>query len=260
MSAWMSPRGNWSRMEPERAGARANVPFFVLAACGLAAAAYVWFGLPHERHIANVGVLLFKLVPFVLALEAVAALRVSPAARRVAALVAIPVCFLVYFGYFVPRVFFEDGRGDGVYYLLLTLTPFLILSFALAFRLGGGPAGLVRRLGYALILLQLSGIEDLAYIKVNPQTDPDWMSVPDVWTWADHITVFLGHPATKEQAYVFIAVHVVLAIAVLALPNRFWQWAFGGLLGRVLRRRTEPAAAGPEPSTSDESVAAGPAR
>jgi hypothetical protein len=236
-------------MEPERTGLRANVPFLVLAVTGLAAAAFVWFGMPHQRDIPNVGVLLVKLVPFVLAVEAVAALRLGPAARRTVALAAIPVCFLVYFAYFVPRVFFEEGSGsDGVYYLLLTLTPFLILTFVLALRLGGGSAGLVRRLGYALVLLQLSGIEDLAYIKVNPQTDPDWLSVPDVWTWADHITVFLGHPATKEQAYVFIAVHVVLAVALLALPDSFWR--------RVFRRRTAPVPPADE-STSDEPVPAG---
>jgi hypothetical protein len=235
-------------MEPERTDLRANVPFLVLAGVGLAAAAYVWFGLPHDRDIPNVGVLLLKLVPFVLALEAVAALRLGPAARRAVALAAIPVCFLVYFAYFVPRVFFEEGEGnDGVYYLLLTLTPFLILTFVLAFRLGGGSPGVVRRLGYALILLQLSGIEDLAYIKVNPHTNPDWTSVPDVWTWADHITVFLGQPATKEQAYVFIAVHVVIALALLVLPNRFWRRVFG--------RRSRPTEA--EPSTSDEPVPAG---
>jgi hypothetical protein len=236
-------------MEQERTDLRANVPFLVLAGAGLAAAAYIWFGMPHERNIANVGVLALKLVPFVLAVEAIAMLRLGPAARRAVALAAIPVCFLVYFAYFVPRVFFEEGTGeDGVYYLLLTLTPFLILAFVLAHRLGGGSGGLVRRLGYAMLLLQLSGIEDLAYIKVNPHTDPDWTSVPDVWVWADHITVRLGHPATKEQAYVFIAVHVVLALLLLALPNRFWR--------RVFRRSDKPVAE-PDRSTSDEPVGAG---
>jgi hypothetical protein len=40
---------------------------------------------------------------------------------------------------------------------VLTLTPFLILALVLAYRLGGGSPGMVRRLGYAMILLQLSG-------------------------------------------------------------------------------------------------------
>jgi hypothetical protein len=202
---------------------REHLPAGILACAALAAAAVVWFALPHTRDLANVAELFAKLIPFVLALEAIALARLSSAARRVIALAVVPLSFLVYFGYFVPRIFFESGRGQSIYYLLLTVTPFLILALVLAFRLGGGSGGMARRLGYAMLLLQLSGLEDLAYILVNPQTDPEWTTIPPVWSWADHMTVFAGRPLTKNEAFVFIAVHVVLAILVLTLPDRFWR-------------------------------------
>jgi hypothetical protein len=210
----------------------------VLAIAAGAAAAVVWFGMPHSRDIPNVGVLLIKLVPFVLAVEAIARMALGERARRIVAAVAMPVCFLVYFGNFVPRMFFANNQGASIYYLLLTVTPFLILSMVLAYRLGGGSSGMTRRLGYAMILLQLSGLEDLAYITLNPQTDPEFTSIPAVWTWADHMTVFLGRPLTKNEAFVFIAIHVVLAVLVLVLPDRFWRRLIG---------RTERAAARPVP-------------
>lgn len=215
--------------------------FIVLTAAAVVAAAAVWFGMPHTREIPNLGVLLIKLVPFVLAVEAIANMTLRDRIRRIVATIAIPVCFLVYFGNFVPRMFFANNQGKSIYYLLLTVTPFLILSMVLAYRLGGGSSGMCRRLGYAMILLQLSGLEDLAYITLNPQTDPEFTSIPAVWTWADHMTVFLGRPLTKNEAFVFIAIHVVLAILVLVLPDRFWRRLIGRGASRPVR---DPA---PEP-------------
>lgn len=208
-------------------GLRVHRTFAVLTAAAFVAAATVWFGMPHTKAIPNVGVLLLKLVPFVLAVEAIAHMSLSASVRRGVALAAVPVCFLVYFAYFVPKIFF----GEGVYYLVLTLTPFLILALVLGFRLGGGSGGVARRLGYAMILLQLSGIEDLAFLTVNKQTDPQWTPIPQVWTWADHMTVFFGRPLTKYEAFGFIAVHLVLAVLVLGLPDRVWQ--------RLIPRRAE---------------------
>jgi hypothetical protein len=235
-------------MSEVRTGPRGHLAFTVLAAAALAAAAGVWFGMPHEKHIPNLGVLLVKLVPFVLAVEAIARLRLSQRARRRVALAAIPVSFLVYFGYFVPRVFFESGNGNSIYYLLLTLTPFLILALVLAYRLGGGAPGMSRRLGYAMLLLQLSGVEDLAYLTVNNHTDPEWTPIPQVWTWADHMTVFVGRPLMKNEAFVFIAVHVFIAVLVLALPDRFWR--------RLVPRR--PVAAAEEPVPEPEPATTAP--
>jgi hypothetical protein len=96
----------------------------------------------------------------------------------------------------------------------------MILALSLAYRLGGGSRETSLRLTFAMLLLQLSGLEDLAFLTVNPHTDPEWTPIPEKWTWADHMTVFLGHAASKYEAYAFITVHVVLALLVLFLPVR----------------------------------------
>jgi hypothetical protein len=234
-------------MTSARSTLREHRSFIILTIAAFVAAAGVWFGLPHSREIQNLGELLLKLVPFVLAVEAIAHMRLSDRVRRALALAAVPVCFLVYFTNFVPRIFFENGQGRSVYFLLLTVTPFIILSLVLAYRLGGGSGGMARRLGYAMILLQLSGLEDLAYLTVNPHTDPEWTSIPAVWEWADHMTVFVGRPLTKNEAFVFIAIHVVLALLILTLPDRFWR----RMISRRQRPVTEPD---PAPARRMESV------
>jgi len=209
---------------------RRNAPFLVLAALAAVFAGIVWFAMPHDREVKSLGILLFKLVPFVLATEAIA--QLDPVwAQRIRLHLVVPVCFLVYFCYFVPKIFFVAENHPELYYYILTLTPFVILSLVLAFRIGGGAAHLVRRLSYAMILLMLSGLEDLAFLTVNDHTDPAWQTIPEVWTWASHITVFLGHPASKYEAYAFITVHVLLALFLLFAPTRWF-----GPLARAVRR------------------------
>lgn len=194
-----------------------------LVAGGIATmlAAVVWFALPHEREVSSLAVLLFKLTPFAAASVAIAWLNLSWAHRLHLPLIAPPVCFLVFFCYFVPKIAFYSGDPDAfpdLYYHLLTLVPFVILALVLAYRLGGGSRSGVLRLSAAMLLLQLSGIEDLAFLLVNDHTDPKWTPIPDVWTWASHMTVFFGQPLTQYQAYGFIGVHLVLALLVLFLP------------------------------------------
>ncbi|MCP2271258.1 hypothetical protein LV75_003772 [Actinokineospora diospyrosa] len=208
-------------------GLRAHRTFIIITALAFAAAGAVWFGFPHQKSIPNIWVLLAKLVPFVLAVEAIAAMRFSLAVRHKIARVAVPLCFLVYFAYFVPQIFFAAANEKSFYYLVLTLTPFLILALTLSHRLGGGTPGGARRLGYAMIVLQLSGLEDLAFLTLNPHTDPAWTPIPEVWTWADHMTVRLGHPATKYEAFALIIVHVVVAVLILTLPDRVWRKLVG---------------------------------
>ncbi|MBM7773626.1 hypothetical protein JOD54_003830 [Actinokineospora baliensis] len=208
-------------------GLRAHRTFIIITALAFAAAGAVWFGFPHQKSIPNIWVLLAKLVPFVLAVEAIAAMRFSVATKQLIARVAVPLCFLVYFAFFVPQIFFAAANEKSFYYLVLTLTPFLILALTLSHRLGGGTPGGARRLGYAMIVLQLSGLEDLAFLTINPHTDPAWTPIPEVWTWADHMTVRLGHPATKYEAFALIIVHVVVAVLILTLPDRVWRKLVG---------------------------------
>ncbi|MFI6508697.1 hypothetical protein ACIBCT_13925 [Streptosporangium sp. NPDC050855] len=204
--------------------------FAIFASLAVIAAAIVWFGLPHDREVKSLWLFLFKLVPFVMAAEAVAALDVEWAKRMRLPLLLIPPTFLLYFLYFVPKIFFfggaisEDPTSFGnLYYHVLTLTPMIILALALAYRLGGGTAATVRRLSYGMLLLMLSGLEDLAFLTVNDHTDPAYATIPEVWEWASHITVFIGHPPTKMEAYAFIVVHVILALLVFLSPQRWWE-------------------------------------
>jgi hypothetical protein len=199
---------------------RRHLPFALLAMAAVAGAALVWLALPHEREVGSVGELLAKLVPFALATEAIARMDGHLARRRWLARIALPAAFLVFFCWFVPKIFYYNEQFDRLYYYVLTLTPFIILSLALAYRLGGGTPGEVRRVAYACLLLMLSGLEDLAFLTLSPHTDPRFWPIPKVWSWASHMTVFLGHPPTRAEAFAFIVVHVVLAGLVLFLPGR----------------------------------------
>lgn len=217
---------------------RRSLTSVVWAVVAVALAAVVWFALPQDREVGNAGLLLFKLTPFLAATAAIATADVDRLRRWKVHLVAIPATFLVFFCWFVPRLFFysgSDGDFDKLYYTMLTAVPFVILALVLAFRLGGGSGSGAGRLSVAMLLLMLSGLEDLAFLTVNPLTDPRFRPIPDVWTWASHMKVFLGHYPTRDQAYVFIAVHVLLALLVLFLPGRYVTGPLRRLGGR---RRT----------------------
>ncbi|MDR8411104.1 hypothetical protein MTP10_20525 [Nonomuraea sp. 3-1Str] len=228
---------------------RKPLGFLIFAALAVAAAAFVWFGLPHDREVKSLGIFLLKLLPFVFAAEALARLDVEWAKRIRLVLWLVPIMFLVYFLYFVPKIFYFGGVVNGsreayygLYYHVLTVTPLIIISLVLAYRLGGGTPAVVRRLAYGMLLLMLSGLEDLAFLTVNDHTDPQWATIPAVWDWASHMTVFIGHPPTKYEAYAFIAVHVLLALAVFFSPQRWWD----GLRARSMARFGKPAGVGSE--------------
>lgn len=178
--------------------------------------------LPHERTLTSVWTLLGKLTPYVSASVAIAYLDVAWAKRLKLGAIGIIGVFLVFFCWFTPKIFYaavrmeagKAGMFDEIYYLFLLMVPFMILGLLLAFRLGGGSRELTLRLSAVLMLLQLSGIEDLAVLVVNGQ------DIPEVWRWASHMTVFLGHPPSATEAYVFIGIHLVLAALALSVPVR----------------------------------------
>ena len=227
---------------------RRNAVFLVLLALAAGCAAVVWFGLPHDREVKSLAIFLFKLLPFVFAVEAVARLDLELARRLHLVRILLPAAFAVYFLYFVPKIFFYLDDFPTVYYHILALTPIIIVSLVLAYRLGGGTAGNVRRVGYALLLIMLSGLEDLAFLTVNNHTEPPYNEIPAVWEWASHMTVFLGHPPTRNEAFAFIAVHVVLVVFLLVAPTRWFE---------KLRPRRRDRGAAP---TTDETEPVEPAR
>ncbi len=215
---------------------RVALPLGVLA---VALAALVRFVIPYEQEITSLWMLLVKLTPQLAALACVAWLDVAWARRLRLHLVALPAIFLAFLGYFVPATFMTaldmvDGTAEfeDLYLHVVVFVPFIMIALALAYRVGGGSREGVLRVGAAMTILQMSGLEDLVAVLLNSRLD----GIPEVWDWAHHITVRLGHVATRNEAYAFIAVHVVLAVLVLAVPRRLFA-----ALGRRLRPGRRPA-------------------
>lgn len=179
---------------------------------------YCILGLPQDRVVQNLGIFLFKLLPFSLGAIAISFFDVKILYRFKLVFPLMFLGFLTIFAVFVPKIFFNLDNFEQVYYLILMMVPFIILLLTFTFRLGGASTENCLRLAFSLLLLMISGIEDLAFLKINKHTDPAWATVPDVWKWASHIKVRIGHFPTKYEAYVFIAVHFILATLVAFVP------------------------------------------
>lgn len=188
--------------------------FLLLGCLAALSAVGVTLMVPRGHTLTSWWLLLAYLVPFVLATEAIAHMDPAWFARWRLAELAGVATFAVFFCVFAPKMFARVLANDfaGFYSLMRVLTPLLILGIALAYRLGGGAGSSVRRMAYASILVMLSGVEDLLF----------WVwrgsPVPGSWDWADHITVILGHVASRTEACVFIGVHLVAAVTVLLVP------------------------------------------
>jgi hypothetical protein len=213
---------------------RANLVTLVMGVVAVALAGLVRFVLPYEQDITTLWGFLVKLTPQLAAIVAVAWLDVETARRLRLHLIALPALFLGFLLYFVPATFIramdiEDGSGtfEDLYLHVVVFVPFLIVALLVAYRIGGGSREGVLRTGAAMSILHVSGLEDLVAVSMNRRLD----GIPEVWAWADHITVRIGHPATKAEAYAFIAAHVVAALLVLFLPRSLFR-----------RRDRQPAA------------------
>ncbi|WP_433663827.1 hypothetical protein ACQPW1_17980 [Nocardia sp. CA-128927] len=208
----------------------------VLATLAVVAAGIVWWVSGRQHSIENVWTLLASLIPFILAAETIASLQ--PYWFRRGRLVEICAlgAFLVVFCFLVPKIFAAalDDDFNRLYSWMRILVPLLILCLALMLRLGGAIPAATRRVSYAGILVMLSGIEDLAFQLLRGKP------LADRWDWADHMTVRLGHVASRNEALAFIVVHLLLAALILFLPDRFWHRIGGGIRRRsgTVRQRT----------------------
>jgi hypothetical protein len=198
-------------------------PLLLAVAFGI----YIYFGMPHQREIDSVWILLFKLIPFFLASLSVA--WFPPKTPTLIKVLLVFATLLPFLGFLVPRelhlaiVGYEMDPSEDLEALLATfgefyttmaiLVPYVILMLAFAYRCGGGNAANSLKIAWTGMLLMLSGYEDIMFWAVNARG-----TFPDVAGWAHHVTVFLGRPATKPEFYGFIAVHVVLIVVVFALP------------------------------------------
>jgi hypothetical protein len=126
----------------------------------------------------------------------------------------------------------QDAAFPAFYQMAIFVNAFTILAILLGYRLGGAPSGRVLRLGFAATLVLVSGLNDITFFYLY-----DWPEGrPERFTWASHITVFTGSPATPAVAIGFCAVHLLLAAVVIALP---------ALRARVVRSPRSSAASVP---------------
>lgn len=193
--------------------------------------------LPPDQTLDNVGDWAFKLCPFVFAVLTVS---LFPRGRFGPALIVFAV--FAYMSYLDTELVMRvqgfarspDQDFQPVYQFELFVTTFIVLFALLAYRLGGGRTANVLKVGVASILVVISGVNDLTFWALN-----------DVWAagtkptelkWASHMIVFLGGPPSVPAAVAFMAVHLVLAAIVVALPVGRW-------VNRALRVPGSPTAA-----------------
>lgn len=179
--------------------------------------------LPPDQTLDNLGDWAFKLCPFVFAVLTVS---LFPRGRFGPALIVFAV--FVYMSYLDTELVMRvqgfarspDQDFQPVYQFELFVTTFIVLFALLAYRLGGGRTANVLKAGIASILVVVSGVNDLTFWALN-----------DVWAagtkptelkWASHMIVFLGGPPSVPAAVAFMAVHLVLAAIVVALPVGRW--------------------------------------
>ncbi len=193
----------------------------------IAFAIYIYFVMPHERELNSLWSLLFKLIPFFLASLSVA--WFPPKIPTLPKVILVFATLLPFLGFLVPRelhlaiVGYEMDPTENPAALIATfgefyttmaiLVPYVILMLAFAYRSGGGSAANSLKISWTGLLLMLSGYEDVMFWAVNARGP-----FPEVASWAHHVTVFLGRPATRAEFYGFIAVHVILIVVVFALP------------------------------------------
>ncbi|WP_310620633.1 hypothetical protein [Flexibacterium corallicola] len=208
---------------------------FLFGGAALAVGLYALLVLPAEREVRNLGIFIFKLLPFFCASFAIALFPVELFSRYKLTVPLTFLCFAAFFFVFVPKMFFDVAFNEAgnLYYMTLVFTPFLILAFSAVFRLGGGSGQNTLRIALGMLCLMLSGLEDLAFLTINPhETGSKYSPIPEVWTWASHIKVRIGHYPSKYEAYAFISVHIALAL-VIALHSFSWLRPVGRFIGMI---------------------------
>ena len=194
---------------------RENIVALVSLVIAVILAGIILFVLPQEREVRNLGIFLFKLLPFVFASLAIASVKRDVLQNRYLQYLLIIGSYLLFFTYLVPKIIFHSDVFEDLYNVLLITAPYIILCLVLAYRLGGANGNQTFRLAMALLLIMVSGIEDLAYFTVNQIPSSE---LPERWEWVTHIAVRIGHAPTRNEIIVFAIVHFILAFAVLTLP------------------------------------------
>lgn len=197
--------------------------------------------LPADRTINNIFEWAFRISPVCFAVVAIA-LFPTKSGRNLVLLALLIVGYMGVLDTFIITRILEfvdaadqDAAFPRLYQMTIFLDAFVVLAITLGFRLGGGKAGKVLRLGFAGTLILISGLNDLTFYYSYPWSD----GRPPRLTWASHITIFVGGPPTPTTAIVFCAVHLLLAAAIIVVP---W-WVRRRLAATVAVTDAEAAAA-----------------
>jgi hypothetical protein len=177
--------------------------------------------LPPHRTLTSVVDVPWRLSPVLFAVLAIAGFP----QRRGLAMAGVGALFVAYLGGvdtalvlhvddYVASNASDPDAFDQFYQFELFMSAFVVMAVLLAFRLGGGRTTRTLQLGAAGVLVLVSGLNDVTY-----WTFADWPNGrPDTLFWASHIKVFVGGSPSIAVALVFLAVHLVLAVLVLARP------------------------------------------
>jgi hypothetical protein len=193
--------------------------FFGLLA--VLSSAFIVLFLPHDRETKNLGIFILKLLPFIFSSFSIALIDVDLIKKFKLVYPVLVACFLFVFCILIPKIFFYMDDFKKAYFFFQMMVPFIILSIVLAYRLGGASPGTTLRLAFVMLCFMISGIEDLAFLVINRHTDPRFTPIPEIWTWASHMKVRLGHFPTRYEAYAFIAFHILLGIFIGVYPFKF---------------------------------------
>lgn len=203
-------------------------------ALGIAGFLFVWLALPHEPSIEKLWHLYVKLGTYGCILGFIA---FFPNHLRYGyLLVYLP--FLVFLGYLIPRVSYFGVTGNvlatnyatvGEFYTLLYLLVVQMINFTVAFayRMGGGTPGNTVKISLLATITLFSGFLDIAFYTINPVAVPEGGLI-----YAHHITVFLGSPASYQEAILFALGHIPLFLLVLFAPLDKWFGAIGRRFGK----------------------------
>lgn len=197
--------------------------WLIFGAFAVIAFGAIWALLPHEREGQTLWEFVAKIIAFIFA---IAAVSTFPQRFRGSYLVAAAP-FVVFLSFIIPRMtyyFLMGPKTEPIYYTYLWSLdyPAILLSVALAYRLGGGSFGHCVKIGLSGLILVFSGFLELMWFVVNPLDYYDLPSVP-------HVEVIIGHFPSRPELVVFALCHIPLLLIVNLLPLDRWYDRFLGV-------------------------------
>lgn len=188
----------------------------------------MFFVLPPDRVVHGLGDFIFKTMPLVCAVAAIALFPQKPPLLSLFLILGV----IFYMGYLDSAFYLRieawiraalDGEAKAgfaaFYQFNLIVHSFTILFALFAYRLGGGRTAMVLKLGFSSILIMLSGLNDLTMWFMYPW--PDGVR-PAIFDWASHVEIFIGRQPTLYHMLGFLAIHLILVGIIVCLPLQRW--------------------------------------